>query len=532
MATLYRCGFGCAEITAYERGMGLLGWGRPHNVALGVAEPLFARAALVEDPAGEGRVAYVCADLCFISGALRQAVLDRLREARARLRLDARSVMLTATHTHSGPSGFSDAFFYELACPGISAHVLDTIADGIVSAIALAHDRVEPARLTMARVRIPCAERIAFNRSLEAYLRNPEARRAPRAGADRAVDRTMTLLAAHDARGRATGALAFFALHATSIHGDSQRLHSDSRGLAAGMLERWARAHGAAHGFVAAFPQGAAGDVTPNHRFDPRRGVTVGAFDDDTDSAAHVARVLSGAAASLLAQMPEAGEPLGGPVGGALAHHDFGPRATLGVGMAAGTAEGPGPLGRLSFLLRGRAARGPGDKRVLLEVGPGRRDRFFGRLDPIAIPLASPVLEHARRARENGGGVDELPWVPTVLPLALLRIGQLAVAGLPNEPTTVAGARIARALAAVLRPRGVTHVHVQGYANDYAGYLTTPEEYALQRYEGAYTLFGAQSLDAFTRALVALAREPQPHGEPPSLALCSPAQRAARRFAG
>lgn len=531
MGTLYRCGFGCAEITAYERGMGLLGWGRPDNVALGVAEPLFARAALVDDPARGGRVAYVCADLCFVSGALRQAVLDRLREASPRLGLDARSVMLTATHTHSGPSGFSDAFFYELACPGISPHVLDTVADGIVRAIALAHDRLEPTRLTLGRVRIPCAERIAFNRSLEAYLGNPEAQRAPVAGADRAVDRTLTLLAAHDARGRAIGALAFFALHATSIHGDSQRLHSDSRGLAAGMLERWARAHGASDAFVAAFPQGAAGDVTPNHRFDARRGVTVGVSDDDNDSATYVARVLSSAAASLLARMPEAGEPLEGPVGGALAHHDFGPRATLGLAMAAGTAEGPGPLGRLSFLLSRRGARGPDPKRVLLEVGPSRRERLFGRIDPIALPLASPVLEHARRARADGGGVDELPWIPTVLPLALLCVGQLAVAGLPNEPTTVAGARVARALAAALRPRGVTRVHVQGYANDYAGYLTTPEEYALQRYEGAYTLFGPRSLDAFTRALVALTRQPS-GGELSSLALCSPAQRAARRFAG
>lgn len=526
----HRVGFGRCEITAYERGMGLLGWGRPDNVALGVAEPLFARAMLVEDREREARVAYVCADLCFVSGALRQAVLDRLRDEHPRLGLDARSVMLTATHTHSGPSGFSDAFFYDLAAPGFSPIVFDALSRGIVRAIVEAHERAEPARLTRSEVRIPCAERIAFNRSLDAYHRNAEVR--GRVAADRAIDRTLSLVAAHDARGRAIGALAFFALHATSIHGDGQRVHSDSRGLAACALERWAAERGASDTFVAMFAQGAAGDVTPNYRFDRRRGFTVGRYDDDDDSAAYVARVLCDAASSLLADMPQAGEPLDGPVGGAITHHDFGPRATLGVAMAAGTAEGPGPLGRLSFLLRGRAARTrDADKSVLLEVGPNHRARLFGRVDPIALPMASPVLDHARRARERGGGVDELPWIPTVLPLSLLRIGSLVIAGLPNEPTTMAGSRLARALAPHLGERGVTRVHVQGYTNAYAGYLTTPEEYAAQRYEGAYTLFGPSSLELFTGALVPLAaRMDEPTGALPSLALCSAAQREARRF--
>lgn len=521
----HRAGFGRADITAYERGMGMLGWGRADNVALGVAEPLFARAVIVEDERG-ARAAYVCADLCFVSGALRQAVLDRLRGSP--LGLDARSLVLTATHTHSGPSGYSDAFFYSLAAPGFSARVFDALADGIVRALEEAHARLEPARLSLGRVRIPCAERVAFNRSLAAHVRNPEVR-GP-VTADRALDRTLTVLVARDARGRAIGALVFFALHATCIHGDGQRLHPDWPGLAARRLEARAMERGASSDFVAIFAQGAAGDASPNHRFDARRGVTVGAYDADEDSAAYVARVLSDAAASLLDDA-QSNEPLHGEVGGALAHPDFGPRAALGVAMAAGTDEGPGPLGRLSFVLRSRRGCGPDPKRVLLDVGPGRRARLFGRLDPLAIPLPGAVFAYARRARAEGGGVDELPWIPTRLPIGLLRIGQFAIAALPNEPTTMAGARIARALAPHLAARGIARVHVQGYANAYAGDLTTPEEYALQRYEGAYTLFGPRSLDAFTRALVRLARAwDEPH-EPISLALCTPEQRAARRFA-
>ncbi len=521
-----RVAFARAEITAYERGMGLLGWGQPENVAEGVAEPLFARAMVVEDERG-ARAAYVCADLCFVSVGLREEVLAR---AAARgLGIGPHGLMLSATHTHSGPSGFSHAFFYDLAGPGFAPRVFETLAEGITSALAEAVSRLAPARLSLATTRIPGSEPVAFNRSVSAFWRNPEVRGAP--SPDRAVDRTLTALVARDARGRPIGALSLFALHATSIHGDGRALHGDHKGLAAVALERWARDHGAGSDFVAIFGQGAAGDVTPNHRFDPRRGVTVGRFDDDRDSAAYVADVQARATASLLEME---GEPLDGPVGGAIVHVDFGP-GRLGVAMAEGTAEGPGPLGpfrALSRLAHRARARAADPKLLLLDVGPARRARLFGTIDPLALPIADPVFVHARRAREAGGGVDEHAWIPNVLPLGILRIGPLAIVGLPNEPTTIAGLRIRRALSPSLARHGVRRVHVQGYANDYAGYLTTPEEYDVQRYEGAYTLFGRGSLAAFTRALSGLARELDVPRDPGPIPICTPRELAARRGAG
>lgn len=528
-----RAGFGSAEITAYERGMGMLGWGQPDNVALHVAEPLHARAMAVEDRDG-ARIAYVCLDLCFVSSALRQGVLDRLAPS---LGLDPHRVMLTATHTHSGPSGFSHAFLYDLSGPGFAPRVFARLVEGTLEAIGEAVGRLEPARLSLGRVTVPCAEPVAFNRALRAFHANRELQ-GHAAAADRALDRTLTLVAAHDARGRALGALSFFALHATSVHGDRQAIHSDHKGLAARALERWARANGGSDRFVALCAQGAAGDVTPNYRFDARRGVTVGRYDDDHDSAAYVGEVLARAAASVLVELPARGEPLEGPVGGAVVHEDFEALmpARLGVGMAMGTREGPGPLAPIAPLVRlSHRARAERDdpKAVLLEVGRHRRARLFGAIDPLALPLAHPVFAHARRARERGGGVDALPWIPSVLPVAILRLGPLAILGLPNEPTTMAGARLRRALAPALAPLGVTALLPQGYANAYAGYLTTPEEYALQGYEGAYTLFGPRSLEAFERSLRRAARrlvDDEALGPPtPALELCTEAQLEARR---
>lgn len=534
-------GFGRADITVYEAGMGMLGWGRPDNVARGVDEPLTVRAMAAGD--GGRTVVYACADLCFVSAALRAAVLSEL--ARRRLSLWPCDVMLTATHTHSGPSGFSHAFFYDLSGPGYSPVVFDGLARGIADAIEQAVRRLAPARLRLGEATIPASEGIAFNRSLEAFRRNPEARRP-----ELAVDRAVTVIRADDRSGRPIGALSLYPLHATSVHGDRQALHPDHKGLAAARFEAWARDRGADEGFVGIFAQGAAGDVTPNHRMDRRRGVRVGRFDDDLDSARFVADVQVRATRIAFDRLADDGLPLEGPVAGAIDRADYERRpvpaelaagratttttARLGLAMAEGTAEGAGPLMPLRPLVRlaHRLARGRGDpKLTLLEVGPRRQRRLLGRIDPTRLALDHPALRHARRA----GDLTSPAWIPTVLPVQLLRIGPLVLAGLPNEPTTIAGRRLRLRLSRALSPAGVTRVHVQGYANAYAGYLTTPEEYTAQRYEGAYTLFGPHTFGAFADRLDALADALDPesaHDVGPPLSVLEPEALAARRFRG
>jgi len=66
-------------------------------------------------------------------------------------------------------------------------------------------------------------------------------------------------------------------------------------------------------------------------------------------------------------------------------------------------------------------------------------------------------------------------------------------------------------------------VLVQGYANDYAGYLTTPEEYDAQRYEGGHTMFGRWQLPAYLQEVTRLAMamrdgSPADPGTAPALA--------------
>jgi neutral ceramidase len=63
--------------------------------------------------------------------------------------------------------------------------------------------------------------------------------------------------------------------------------------------------------------------------------------------------------------------------------------------------------------------------------------------------------------------------------------------------TVQGGRRLEAAIKASLAPLGVTQVILTGLANEYSGYITTPEEYVSQQYEGASTLYGRLTFDAY-----------------------------------
>lgn len=72
--------------------------------------------------------------------------------------------------------------------------------------------------------------------------------------------------------------------------------------------------------------------------------------------------------------------------------------------------------------------------------------------------------------------------------------------------TAMAGRRLRKTVLEVLAGIGVTDVALGKYANEYSPYITTPEEYGAQHYEGASTLFGPHTLAAYQQVAAQLAR--------------------------
>lgn len=178
--------------------------------------------------------------------------------------------------------------------------------------------------------------------------------------------------------------------------------------------------------------------------------------------------------------------------------------------MAAGTREGPGPLGSFAAGLRALSRLrqiGRLDAKIpMLRVGAQCRGRM-ARFDPWRLPISHPAIQYARETVAGGRDLEESPWITTELPVQLVRWGSFFILGLPNEPTTVTGRRLRSRIGASAPALDPAIGVVQGYTNAYAGYLTTPEEYAAQAYEGAYTLFGPHTLAAFGQITETLARE-------------------------
>lgn len=523
-STQFRAGFGTGILTAYEPGTCMFGWGDPTNICEGVASDLLARALVLEDRETRRRVAYVVCELGMISESVRRAVAERV--CTTENALTDHDVMITATHTHAGPGGFSTYLFYALSIPGVSQRVHDTIVDGIVAAIERALRALRPARAWVHAGWIPISEPIAFNRSIEAYNRNHDTAPVTWERRDEAVERTMTVLRVEDEHGQPLGLVSWFPVHGTSVHAENRLLGGDNKGWAARSCEAWAHERGH-RGFVALFAQESTGDVTPNFRWHAGRHKMIGRYDDDEESSRFAGDIHARHARTLFSLARDEGRELRGPFATALRYRDMFELAApprLGLTFSVGTLEGQGPffslrraMPLLSRVQAWSASREPqgswrarhGGKVPFWDMGIGKGNKVLGVLPPVSPFLrlfADRFVDYYRRAVVTRAG-QELSWVPRYLPIQQLRIGPLVIAGLPNEPTTVAGRRLRGAIARAWHGDGVERVVMNGYANAYSSYLTTPEEYELQDYEGASTLYGKDSLPVLTNQLVDLTTE-------------------------
>src|SRR5262245_58648027 len=95
---MWKAGSAKEKITP-ERPMWLAGYGGRNHPATGLLNDLWARALVLEDPAGT-RVAIVALDLVGIGAERAEAINKELARKYA---LDAAHVALCCSHTHSGP---------------------------------------------------------------------------------------------------------------------------------------------------------------------------------------------------------------------------------------------------------------------------------------------------------------------------------------------------------------------------------------------------------------------------------------------
>lgn len=544
---MYEVGVAKADITAFKLGVGMMGYGMYYNIVKGVETDLFARAVVIRDTTTGKKVALVNAEICFITIAVKRGVMKKLARKHEHLGFTEDAVMLTAQHTHSAPGGYSHFGLYNMSIPGFVPEVYQKVVDGIVEAIVTASESLQPGTIKLSRGAVGVDKDVAFNRSLDAYNANPEVKtKLKKEEANQAVDRNMLLMRIDDLEGNPLASWNWFGVHTTSLSNDNHRICSDNKGYAAKYHEDKVRKR-KKDKFISVFAQRKAGDVTPNWKWDRRKKWTRGKFEDDFESAKFNGNIQFEEAHKLFKSARSSSElPLQIDFG--LTYVDFrkvivdkefacgqedprtGP-ACHGVAFFEGTKEGPGmppAVGALArTLCRGQKAYEmaaapfkPKDKadRIYLKYhAHGPKDilveaderRILGTRDikNLVVPgWADPVVGQFKRFHANGS-LGEKPWIPQILPIQLVIIGNLALAGIPAEITTIAGQRLEESLLEILADRGVTEVVCSTYTNAYCGYITTYEEYQLQLYEGGHTVFGQHFLGAVQTKFKGLALE-------------------------
>jgi len=160
----------------------------------------------------------------------------------------------------------------------------------------------------------------------------------------------------------------------------------------------------------------------------------------------------------------------------------------LGFSFAGGTTDGPGAFD----FIQGDNSSDP-------------QNPFWEIVKGFITPDAPPEQVACQGSKpillDTGYAHSPYNWQPDTVDVQMLRIGNLVILVMPGELTTMSGRRMRDALRTALISSGVldddAYVVIAGPANTYGHYVATPEEYTVQRYEGASTLYGPHTLDSY-----------------------------------
>ncbi|CAO2585196.1 Neutral ceramidase [Lemmus lemmus] len=514
----YYVGVGRADCTGQVSDINLMGYGKSGQTAQGLLTRLYSRAFIFADSDGSNRMAFVSVELCMISQRLRLEVIERLQSKYGSLyRRD--NVILSGTHTHSGPAGYFQYTLYILASEGFSNRTFQYLVSGIVKSIEIAHTNLKPGRIFINKGNVAGVQ---INRSPSSYLQNPPSERA-RYSSD--TDKEMVVLKMVDLNGEDLGLISWFAIHPVSMNNSNHLVNSDNMGYAAYLFEQ-EKNKGYLPGqgpFVAGFASSNLGDVSPNilgpHCTNtgescdnekstcpvggPSMCMASGPGQDMVDSAQIIGRAIYQRAKEL---HDSASQEVTGPVFAAhqwvnmtdvsvqinATHVVKTCKPALGYSFAAGTIDGVSGL---------NITQGTTEGDLFWDT---IRDQLLGKPSEEIIEChkPKPVLLH------TGELTKPHPWHPDIVDVQIVTLGSLAIAAIPGEFTTMSGRRFREAVKKEFELYGMKDmdVVVSGLCNVYTHYITTYEEYQAQRYEAASTIYGPHTLSAYIQLFSDLAK--------------------------
>lgn len=537
----YKAGWAKQALNITPQNYAMHGYGNWYNRAKDYQSNLHARALYLEDSTGSN-LFYCCFEMGYVTYSVRSGIESRLKNELGN-GFDPAHLVITCTHTHSGPGGVAHEALYNVVTPGHLPEHLEKVIDAGVKALLDAKSASKATDLSLSCGRFDDDVKIAWNRSLVAYNENPDVTPLKETEAHLAMDRNMHVLNLRQDE-QLVSMLSLFGIHTTCVGNKNKKYDGDNKGYAASKAEALLTEQGV-ESPACIFAQGVAGDISPYYQGpkDIAKRKTIKG-DAEFEYAKQQGELQTHLAFDLT--KPEHETKIGGGIDAILTYIDFSdlkadPKYANGndnaytsapchgVSFFEGTrVDGPGMPKFLGFFAR-KMAKSLRKKRLKnLDSLPQAQQAYLKRmydaqgvkdvlmedetkqvlgydLDKIPLPsFADPILGELKRQAKLGA-MKNSPLVPRVLPLQIITIGQIALVCCPGEFTTVSGKRIKASLEPILARKGITHVIMHTYCNDYMGYVTTPEEYQKQCYEAGHTVYGQWTHSAFQTELVHLA---------------------------
>ncbi|KAK9129324.1 hypothetical protein Sjap_009811 [Stephania japonica] len=437
----YLIGVGSYDMTGPAAEVNMMGYANMDQITAGVHFRLRARAFIVAESAQGERFAFVNLDAGMASQLVTIKVLEKLKSRYGDLYKEE-NIAISGTHTHAGPGGYLQYVVYSITSLGD-------------------------------------LENAGINRSPSAYLFNPAEERAR---FPNNVDTLMTLLKFVDEESnKSIGAFSWFATHGTSMSRENKLISGDNKGAAARFFEDWFRTNNSKRNrnlvktaetikatggqlcnqttskafkvrktdgsqFVGAFCQSNVGDVSPN---------VLGAFCLDTGKPCDFNHSSCGGndqfcvgrgpgypdevlSTKIIGERQfekavelfnTATEEITGKIDYRHVYLDFTDLevrsdnnslvktcpAALGPGFAAGTTDGPGAFGFQQ-----------GDTKI----------NGFWKILRNSLREPSQYQVDCQRPKtvllDTGEMFDPYAWAPAILPIQILRLGNLIILSVPG----------------------------------------------------------------------------------------------------
>ncbi|OAA55426.1 neutral ceramidase precursor [Cordyceps fumosorosea ARSEF 2679] len=529
----YLVGVSKADITGPVVELNMMGYADANQIGSGLRQRLYSRAFIVGDLDNpKDRFIYLVLDTQSGDTAVRFGILNGLQKLGPSYAMyNHDNLAVTATHSHSGPGAWLNYLLPQITSKGFDKQSYQAIVDGCILSIQRAHETLAAGTLSVGKTKIFGAN---INRSLFSYLANPEEERQRyniSAEDDGSVEKDITVLKFQRAAdGKNIGVLTWFPTHGTSMQANNTLITGDNKGLAADLFERRVRGgNDETDDFVAGFSQANMGDASPN---------VLGAYCEDTgepcdfktsscsdgrpgscrsrgplflkndygaSSCFEIARLQVEGAMSVYSDLKKTESNVRGV--GVKAVHEFHDMAGYEFVLPNGTAARTCPAA-LGYSFGGGTSDEPGHFDLIQHGSNMTNSSPIWRVLRWLLKPPSQEQIDCQYPKPIVLDVGEVgrpyEWTPNIVDVQTFRVGQLLIIVSPGEATTMAGRRWKEAVEAQSKEQmkddlaGQEPIVVIGApSNSYTHYITTEQEYNIQRYEGASTLYGAHTLAAY-----------------------------------